>query len=162
MCQTYQFDLPHRIIPGGAQRFHSVKNGLDAIEGEGLVAVHDAARPLISTELIHQSYMEAAIKGNCIVGVTPIDSLRKINESQESRAINRNEFILVQTPQIFLTNVLKQCYQVPFREEFTDDASVVEFSGHAIHIIKGERENIKLTYPEDLEIAEILLHKKGR
>ncbi|TDQ11124.1 2-C-methyl-D-erythritol 4-phosphate cytidylyltransferase [Pedobacter metabolipauper] len=159
LCQKYNFEVPHRIINGGAQRYHSVKNGLDAIEGNGVVAVHDAVRPLISPALILESFKVAEEKGNCIVGITPTDSIRNI-AVQPTVAISRTDLILVQTPQTFRIDVLRAAYQTPYRSEFTDDASVAEYAGYEINTIEGARENIKITYPEDLEIASILI-KKG-
>lgn len=161
LCNTYNFNIAHRVIAGGAQRFHSVKCGLDSITGEGIVAVHDAVRPLASTELIFKCYKEAEKKGNCIAGITPADSIRRRNNTHTSNAVDRNDFVLVQTPQTFQISLLKECYQIPYNNGFTDDASVVEHAGYEINVIEGERENIKITYPGDLEIAEVLLKKKG-
>lgn len=161
LCKTYDFTLPHQVINGGEQRFHSVKNALLTISGEGIVAIHDAVRPLVSTQLIDKSFSIAAEKGNSVAGTTPTDSIRKLTGPDKSVAFNRNEFILVQTPQTFALDILKKAYEHPYRNEFTDDASVVEFSGIEIHMIAGERENIKITYPEDLEIATVFRNKKS-
>lgn len=161
LCSTHNFNIPHTVIKGGEQRFHSVKNGLKSIKGKGIVAVHDAVRPLVSPALILKAYQEAAEKGNAVAAVTPTDSIRKISPQHKSIALNRNEFALVQTPQTFNVDTLKKAYQNPFRNEFTDDASVAEHAGFEINLIEGERENIKITYPEDLEIADILLKKRG-
>lgn len=161
LCQTYDFQVEHEIVDGGEQRFHSVKQGLQIIRGEGVVAIHDAVRPLVSAELILSCYLEAEKKGNCVVGLTPTDSIRKIDTEQGSIAVKRDEFALVQTPQTFHTDVLRTAYEQDYRSEFTDDASVAEYSGFKINLIEGERENIKITWPEDFEIAAILA-KKGR
>ncbi len=161
LCDTYKFTVPHRIIEGGAQRFHSVKNGLDHITGEGIVAVHDAVRPLISPELIFKSFKIAEEKGNAVVGVHPTDSVRKLLEDQSSEMMNRDAVVLIQTPQTFNVDILKKAYKEPYRSEFTDDASVVEHAGFNINLITGERTNLKITYPEDMEIAALLLNKKG-
>lgn len=160
LCNTYGCTIPHQVIKGGEQRFHSVKNGLKAIKGKGIVAVHDAVRPLVSPELILKSFEVAEEKGNCIVGITPTDSIRRIMSNQKSESLNRNEVTLIQTPQTFNLDILRKSYQKPFRNEFTDDASVAEYSGFEINMIEGERENIKITYPEDLEIASIFLSKR--
>ncbi len=161
LCSIHHFKIPHQVIEGGAQRFHSVKNGLDAITDEGIVAVHDAVRPLVSPELISRCYHEAEKSGNCVAYVKPTDSIRKINPEGGSTAVNRNDFVMIQTPQTFRVNQLKQCYQTPYVPEFTDDASVAEYNGVSIQLIEGERENLKITYPEDLEVAAILLKKRG-
>ena len=161
LCFKYDFNIPHRVVSGGEQRFHSVKNALLSIQGEGIVAVHDAVRPLVSPELIDKSFAVAAEKGNCVAGIMPTDSIRKINDGQKSVAFNRNEFILVQTPQTFNLAILRKAYEQLYKNDFTDDASVVERAGFEINIIPGERENIKITYPEDLEIAWVFRHKKS-
>ncbi|WP_316811508.1 2-C-methyl-D-erythritol 4-phosphate cytidylyltransferase [Pedobacter heparinus] len=159
LCLKYSFDIPHKIISGGEQRFHSVKNGLKVIKGKGIVAVHDAVRPLVSAALITRSYQVAEETGNCITGIKPTDSVRKITV-QGNEALNRAELALIQTPQTFHVSLLKKAYQAPFRNEFTDDASVVEYAGSKINLIEGERENIKITYPEDLEIAAVFIKKR--
>jgi len=156
LCLQYNFTIPHQVVNGGAQRYHSVKNGLKAIKGKGIVAVHDAVRPLISTQLITESYQVAEETGNCIIGITPTDSVRRVLENGKSEALNRDELVLIQTPQTFEINLLRKAYQAPFRNEFTDDASVAEYAGFKVNLIAGERENIKITHPEDLEIASIL------
>lgn len=160
LCLNYDFKIPHRIIKGGEQRYHSVKNGLKAITGKGIVAVHDAVRPLVSSALILKSYQFAEVHGNCIPVLTPADSVRKVLNDGTNEALSRNELALVQTPQTFNIELLRKAYQVPFRNEFTDDASVAEHSGHSINLIEGERENIKITYPEDMEIAAIFIKKR--
>lgn len=161
LCITHHFTVPHQVVNGGEQRFHSVKNALLTIPGDGIVAIHDAVRPLVSTQLINKSFIIAAEKGNCVAGTIPTDSIRKLTGQDKSVAFNRNEFILVQTPQTFNVSIIKNAYEQPYRNEFTDDASVVECSGIEIHMIAGERENIKITYPEDLEIAKIFRNKKS-
>jgi 2-C-methyl-D-erythritol 4-phosphate cytidylyltransferase len=161
LCSTYQFNIPHEIVEGGPQRFDSVKNGLAHIHSEGMVAVHDAVRPLVSPELILTSYKIAEEKGNAVTGVHPTDSVRKLFEDQNSEMMDRDAVVLIQTPQTFSVSVLKKAYEEPYRNEFTDDASVVEHAGFKINLITGERTNLKITYPEDLEIASLLLNKKG-
>ncbi|MNK39925.1 2-C-methyl-D-erythritol 4-phosphate cytidylyltransferase 1 [compost metagenome] len=156
LCLQYNFTIPHQVVNGGIQRYHSVKNGLKAIKGKGIVAVHDAVRPLISAQLITKSYQVAEQTGNCIIGITPTDSVRKVLENGKSEALSRAELALIQTPQTFDLELLKKAYKAPFRNEFTDDASVAEYAGYKINLIVGERENIKITHPEDLEIASIL------
>ncbi|SMC85441.1 2-C-methyl-D-erythritol 4-phosphate cytidylyltransferase [Pedobacter africanus] len=161
LCAVHNFDIYHQVIKGGEQRFHSVKNGLRAITGKGIVAVHDAVRPLVSSDLILRSYRNAEELGNCIPCIPPSDSARRLLNDGTNEALSRNELTLVQTPQTFNVDVLKKAYQVPFRNEFTDDASVAEYSGHNIYLIEGERKNIKITYPEDLEIAAIFMKNRN-
>lgn len=159
LCITYKFTIPHLVVKGGTQRFHSVKNGLKAIKGKGIVAVHDAVRPLVSAKLITTAYQFTEEAGNCIVGIPPTDSVRNLQADGSSKGINRDELALIQTPQTFDVDLLKKAYEVPYRNEFTDDASVAEYSGIKINLIAGERENIKITYPEDFEIASILMRR---
>ena len=161
LCNTYNCTIPHQVIKGGEQRFHSVKNGLKAIKGKGIVAVHDAVRPLVSPELISKSFQVAKELDNCVVGITPTDSIRRIIGGNKSESLNRNEVALIQTPQTFNLDVLRKAYEKPFSNEFTDDASVAEYSGFEINLIEGERQNIKITYPEDLEIASMFLSKRN-
>jgi 2-C-methyl-D-erythritol 4-phosphate cytidylyltransferase len=149
------------LVSGGTERFHSVSNGLSAIKGNGIVAVHDAVRPLVSPELIKRSYVAAEAQGNVVVSIKPTDSIRKIEPSGRSEALNRNMVALIQTPQMFDVKLLKKAYLQPFRNEFTDDASVVEHMGTAINLIEGERQNIKITFQEDLDIATYYLTKKA-
>lgn len=160
LCTLYNFKVPHQVISGGAQRFHSVKNGLKAIKGKGIVAIHDAVRPLISPGVILKSFQVAEENGNCVVGIQPTDSVRKILKDGRSESLNRNELSSIQTPQTFKVDLLKKAYEVPYRNEFTDDASVAEYSGININLIDGERKNIKITYPEDIEIATILIRNQ--
>lgn len=159
LCLQYNFNIPHEVIKGGTQRFHSVKNGLKVIKGNGIVAIHDAVRPLISSGLITKAYHVAEETGNCIVGIPPTDSVRSILPDGKSKALSRDELALIQTPQTFELELLRKAYRTAYRNEFTDDASVVEYSGVKINLIQGERENIKITYPEDIEIATILINR---
>jgi len=161
LCQLHHFVIPHRVIAGGAERFHSVKNGLDSMEGDGIVAIHDAVRPLVTADLILRSYEMAAEKGNAIAAIQPVDSIRIKKEGMDSEALNRDEFYLIQTPQTFQIDQLKQAYLQEYNNGFTDDASVVEKAGFSIHILPGERSNIKITYAQDLDMASFLLNRKG-
>ncbi|SFG79290.1 2-C-methyl-D-erythritol 4-phosphate cytidylyltransferase [Pedobacter insulae] len=156
LCLTYNFDIPHLVIRGGEQRFHSVRNGLMAIKGEGIVAVHDGVRPLVSAKLITQTYEIAEREGNAIACVKPSDSIRKVKNG-ESKVLNREDIVLIQTPQTFEITQLRKAYQQHYKPKFTDDASIVEKAGFKINLIEGERSNLKITYPEDLELAHFLL-----
>ncbi len=157
LCITYNFEIPHLLIDGGDQRFHSVRNGLMSIKDDGLVAIHDAVRPLVSSVLIDKVYREALRKGNAIPCFKPSDSVRRIISDTESAIVNREELVLMQTPQTFRINQLRGAYEQPYQEKFTDDASVVEKAGYSINLIEGERNNLKITYPEDLELASLLI-----
>lgn len=160
LCARYQFDIPHQLVKGGEQRFHSVKNGLKSIKSGAIVAIHDAVRPLISAELITKSFEEAAAKGNAVMGVPSKDSVRLL-KGDESKAIRRESVYLMQTPQTFQIEQLKKAYEQEYRMDFTDDASVVERMGHPIHLIEGAASNIKITYPEDLLFAEQLMSRRS-
>jgi 2-C-methyl-D-erythritol 4-phosphate cytidylyltransferase len=161
LCALHDFQVPHEVVMGGDERFYSVQNGLKKIKGEAIVAIHDAVRPLISPQLIENSFLEAEKSGNAVVGVTPTDSVRKIVSEEETEALDRSKLMLIQTPQTFKVEQLRKAYQQPFRNEFTDDASVVERAGYPVHVIQGARENIKITYAEDLIIASLFMQKKA-
>ncbi len=157
LCKEYAFSLPHLIANGGETRFHSVKNGLRIIPDEdGLVGVHDGVRPFVSLEVIRRCYQEAATK-QAVIPVAGIhESIRRIT-STGSQAVNREEYKSVQTPQVFAIRLLKEAYKQDYSPAFTDDASVVEAMGAPVHCIEGNRENIKLTTPFDLKIANALI-----
>ena len=143
------------LASGGSTRFHSVQNGLAQIpdDTEGVVGVHDGVRPFASVEVIARCYDEAR-RSKAVVPVVPVvESLRHISEGAKTRA----DYRLVQTPQVFDIQLLKRAYCQPFNESFTDDASVVESLGHSITMVEGNRENIKITTPFDLRIAETLV-----
>lgn len=154
LCRQYNFTIPHTLVKAGSQRFLSVKNGLKVIKGNGIVAVHDAVRPLISSEIISRSFSEASAYGNAVTAIPSKDSVRQLS-GDISTALNRNEIFLVQTPQTFEVGLLKKAYKQPYRIEFTDDASVVEKLGVPIHLVAGDSRNIKITFPEDLLLAEL-------
>lgn len=158
LCEEFNFNIPHKVIEGGTERFYSVKNAIEIITEESLVAIHDAVRPLVSKELIDSGFKQAETKGNVIAAVQSSDSIRML-KNEKSSALKRNEIYLVQTPQTFSLKILKEAYKQDFTINFTDDASVVESLGYEINIIQGERNNIKITYPIDLELAELLLKK---
>ncbi len=156
LCDEFNFRIPHEIIDGGTERFYSVKNAVDFIEEDSFVAIHDAVRPLVSKELIDNCYKRAEAIGNVIAAVQSSDSVRMLR-NEKSSALRRDEIYLVQTPQTFSLKILKSAYQQNFASHFTDDASVVEALNEEINILEGERNNIKITYPIDLELAELLL-----
>jgi 2-C-methyl-D-erythritol 4-phosphate cytidylyltransferase len=153
----YNFNIEHEIIKGGETRFDSVKKGLESIESEGLVAIHDGVRPLVSLDVVEDCYV-AAEKYDCAIPVIkPVESVR-LEHNTNTYPIDREKVYLVQTPQAFKTSIIKRCYQTQWQPSFTDDASVAEFSGEKIHLVEGNRENIKITTPLDLSIAEILMN----
>lgn len=157
MIENYFQNKDIAIVTGGDTRFQSVKNGLRTLnETIGLVAVHDAARPLVSKITIREAFLSAEKKG-CGIPVIPVnDSIRQIN-GDSSISVNRKNYVLVQTPQCFNLTDLLAAYNCNFEDHFTDDASVWEKSGRQVFLTTGNYENIKITYPEDLLIAESLL-----
>ncbi len=156
LCATHEFSIPHSLVKAGQERFFSVKNGLKLVKGKALVAIHDAVRPSIKKEKIEEAFSYAEMHGNAVLAIQSKDSVR-ISDSKENKALARELVYLIQTPQIFTSNVLKKAYQQEFRTSFTDDASVVEHAGVAIHLVEGDPKNIKITYPEDLALAEVFL-----
>lgn len=158
LCEEHAFDLPHQVADGGETRFHSVKNGLACVTGEGLVGVHDGVRPFVSTDVIKACYQEAEVKRAVIPVTDVVETVRQL-VGEESITVNRDAYKLGQTPQVFEVALLKQAYEQPYTPHFTDDASVVEALGEKVHLIAGNRENIKITTPFDLIIAEALLRR---
>lgn len=147
----------YQVTTGGETRFQSVKNGLQQIpDSAGVVGVHDAVRPLVSTDVIQNAFAIAAEEGNAIPAIPLKDSIRQM-EGPQSRAVDRGLFRLIQTPQCFQVHQLKKAYERPFSKSFTDDASVVEAAGYTIHLVIGNEENIKITSPIDIPLAEVLL-----
>ena len=144
------------LVAGGDTRFHSVKNGLQLVHKEDVIAIHDGVRPVISTSLIQACFTEAATHGSAIPVLKPKDSLRK-RTSTGSKAVDRSEYLVIQTPQTFQGETIIPAYNLPFQDSFTDDASVVEHAGFPVHLIEGEYNNIKITTSEDLLLAEALL-----
>ena len=155
-----RFDVaPHRCVAGGAERFHSVKCGIEALGSDvEYIAVHDGVRALVSKRLIIRTLLDAEKSGATIPVVEVADSFRRV-DGAESHIVPRSELRAVQTPQIFSAELLRRAYEQPFDSRFTDDASVVEAMGHHISLVDGERSNLKLTTPEDLEWAEYYLSK---
>ncbi|MCM1249904.1 MAG: 2-C-methyl-D-erythritol 4-phosphate cytidylyltransferase [Alistipes sp.] len=153
-----RFDVaPHEVAAGGAERFDSVRNGLAALPADvELIAVQDAVRPLGTPKLIRRTVAVAAEYGTAIPAVEAVDSYREV-EGGRSRAKDRGTLRIVQTPQVFRADVLREAYRTEYCAAFTDDASVVERAGHAVRLCEGERRNLKITTPEDFAIAEALL-----
>jgi 2-C-methyl-D-erythritol 4-phosphate cytidylyltransferase len=157
--EKHDFKIPHKIVQGGNTRFESVQNGLKAIEGEGLVAVHDAVRPLVNPRTILSVFKEAEMYDNAVPAIPMTDSIRMITTAK-SIAVDRTKYCIIQTPQCFLVSLLKRAYEQNYQFNFTDDATVVEGLGIPIRLIDGKNDNIKITTPGDLIIAEALIKSR--
>ena len=156
LCKVYHFQSPEQIAQGGETRFHSVRNGLSLLpdDADAVVGVHDGVRPFVSTETIQRCYAAAA-EGKAVVPVVPVvETVRQILPDGSSVTRPRDEYRLVQTPQTFPLALLKEAYRQPFSQAFTDDASVVEALVKEITMIEGNRENIKITTPSDLNVQK--------
>ena len=168
LCDEYHFDVEYTLANGGQTRFHSVQNGLAKVpdDAQGVVGVHDGVRPFPSIEVIKNCY-ETARTAKAVIPVIPVvetvrqlidsDSQLSILNSQLSKTVPRDQYRLVQTPQTFDIQLLKSANRQPYNDGFTDDASEVEAFGHKITLVEGNRENIKITTPYDLKIAEVLI-----
>lgn len=158
LCEEFKFLVPHQLVKAGEQRFHSVKNGLKLVKETSIVAIHDAVRPLVSHEIIKASFEQAVKLGTSITAVKCRDSVRQSNGTRTVH-LKREDIYLVQTPQTFKSDILKKAYLQDYRNEFTDDASVVERSGVEIHLVEGDNRNLKITFPEDIFLAELYMGK---
>lgn len=158
-CSTHSFTFAHTLVGGGETRFDSVKKGLSKITDEAVVAIHDAVRPVISNQIISNSFKVAEEKGNAVAAITSRDSVRQL-KGGISQAIDRNTIYLIQTPQTFKSEIIKKAYEQLYSADFTDDAGVVERMGLEINLIEGDSRNIKITFSEDIAIAEYFLKKK--
>jgi 2-C-methyl-D-erythritol 4-phosphate cytidylyltransferase len=156
LCKTHNFNIPHTIVEGGKTRFHSVKNGLEKVDNNSTVAIHDGVRPLISSKLINSLITETK-NGVGGIPILPVkDSIRKV-EGENSIHIDKSNLFKVQTPQCFLSTDIKEAYTQSFSDTFTDDASVFESNGGRITTLLGEEKNLKITTKEDLKIAELFI-----
>ena len=156
LCEKHHFDVPHQIVNGGESRFHSVQNALQKVKEQSIVAIHDGVRPFVSETVINNCIQSAEKIGAAIPTLSIHDSIRKISDNG-SEIADRNQFVLVQTPQCFQSDIILKAYQQTYQNSFTDDASVVEQLGHNIYLVDGNKENIKITTPEDLKMAEVLI-----
>jgi 2-C-methyl-D-erythritol 4-phosphate cytidylyltransferase len=156
LCIGHHFYVEHEVIAGGEERFHSVRNGLAAVKHDGLVAVHDGVRPLVSVELIDRCFRAAEEHGAAIPVVPISSSVREVN-GEANKAIDRSRLRAVQTPQCFQVSLLKKAFELPFDPAFTDEATLVERVGAKVHLVEGEERNIKVTTPVDMRIAETLV-----
>jgi 2-C-methyl-D-erythritol 4-phosphate cytidylyltransferase len=159
LCEISGFKIPHFLVEGGKTRFHSVQNGLSCIQGDGIVFIHDGVRPFVTSETLQRCYDTALKTGNAIPVVPVSESIRQVGKN-ENFPVNRDNYMLVQTPQTFRISLIKPAYQRDFSPEFTDDASVLEKAGETIHLVEGNRENIKITWPENLIYAKSLLERQ--
>lgn len=159
LCRDHSFGIDHTVVDGGDTRFGSCRNGLAAIpdDEEGVVGIHDGVRPFVSADTVERCFARARQCGAAIPVLPVTDSLRRVSgDGKSSHGVNRSEYRAVQTPQAFSIQVLKKAYRQSYQESFTDDASVVEAMGVKVDMVEGNRENIKLTTPFDLKIAETL------
>ncbi|GAB3342441.1 2-C-methyl-D-erythritol 4-phosphate cytidylyltransferase [Marivirga atlantica] len=160
LCTKFDFTIKHEIVEGGETRFHSVSNGLKTIKiDDGIVAIHDGVRPLISPNIIKESIKQSKLLGNAIVCVPMKDSVRERDE-QGNRHLDRNKLVAVQTPQTFNIKLIKEAFKADYQPTFTDDASVFEANSGQVNLIEGDYMNIKITTPEDLIFAEAYMEKR--
>ena len=161
LCLRYKFTKPVILQKGGETRFQSVRNGLEKIENEGLVAIHDGVRPLVSENIIATSFRLASVHQSAIAAMPLKESIRMMDHDK-TRAVDRSKYRLIQTPQTFSVSLIKKAYEMLEDLSLTDDASVAENSGHVISLFEGSYENIKITTTEDLIIAEALLKARQK
>jgi len=154
--KKYSFTVPQTLVKGGSTRFYSVRNGLKFVNVPGLVAIHDGVRPFVSIDTIKRCFETAEKLGNAIPVISLSDSIRMLTD-QGSVPVDRRQMRLIQTPQVFSSALIKKAYKQNYRPEFTDDATVLEINGGKINLVEGNRENIKITNPEDLLISKALL-----
>ena len=160
ICEKHKFTKNIILQKGGESRFQSVKNGLAKIDGEGLVAIHDGVRPLVSEDIIGASFRLAAVHQSAVAAVRLKESIR-MTDQDNTKAVDRSRFRLIQTPQTFHVQLIKKAYEIKEDASLTDDASVAERAGHVISLFEGSYENIKITTPEDLIVVEALLNSKA-
>lgn len=161
LCATYHFSVPHQLVPGGKSRFQSVKNGLGTLPEDGIVAIHDGVRPFVNPDVILNSFSVAEQKGSAVAVIPLKDSIRMVNRDGTSVFQDRQSFRLVQTPQTFQLDRIKKAFKADELAVFTDDATVYEHQGWQVELISGNLENIKITTPEDLYFAGLLIGKNS-
>lgn len=163
LCREHSFTVSHTVVNGGDTRFASSRNGLMAIpaDAQGLVGIHDGVRPFVSAEVICRCYDAACSHGAAIPVMPVTDTLRLVSPDGGGHNVLRSDYRVVQTPQVFDISLARRAFDRPYSESFTDDASVVEAAGHRVTMVEGNRENIKLTTPFDLKIAESLLNARN-
>ncbi len=156
LVSKHRFDIRHTVVVGGEERFWSVRNGLETLPEEGLVAIHDGVRPLVSEETVARCLAEAEISGAAIPVIAPRESVRMVTV-RGTLPMNRDSIRLVQTPQVFRLDLIKKAYNIEFNPLFTDDATVAEQAGIPVSVVEGNVENIKITTPNDLLYAGVLI-----
>lgn len=159
VLQAFPERIDIAIVTGGETRFHSVQNGLKAVSGNSVIFVHDGVRPLVSADLVQRCFVQAVEKGSAIPAIAVADSMRII-EGENSSPVDRQNMRSIQTPQTFRSDILLPAFLQGYREQFTDEATVVEAYGEEVYLIEGERGNIKITTPEDMLIAETILNSR--
>jgi 2-C-methyl-D-erythritol 4-phosphate cytidylyltransferase len=159
LCLQHNFVQELQLANGGETRYHSVKNGLSLVPDASLVGIHDAARPLVSTDTILRTFALAEDRGNAAPAIPVSDSLRSVR-GKENTAVDRNNYYIVQTPQCFHSDLIKKAFLKAYKPEFTDDATVLEAFGEKINLTEGNIENIKITTAFDLVIAEQMMKIK--
>jgi len=151
-----KISIPHTIVEGGKERFYSVKNALDTLKGNGVVAIHDGVRPLVSKQTLKNCFEGVKKHGNAVPVIDVVESIRML-DGDNSKPSSRSKIRIVQTPQCFELNRIKKAYAQDFSPEFTDDATVLEKTGEKINLVEGNRENIKITSPFDMKLAEFFM-----
>jgi 2-C-methyl-D-erythritol 4-phosphate cytidylyltransferase len=158
LCEKYSFTYTHSVAKGGDTRFQTVKNALRLIPDDRIVAIHDAVRPLVSHDTIERGFRDGLTFGNGIP-VIPVNESIRWSEGKKNQTVDREHLRIVQTPQVFEASLIKRAYNRVSDDSFTDDASVLEAMGETIHLFEGNRENIKITNPDDLVVAYALMKK---
>jgi 2-C-methyl-D-erythritol 4-phosphate cytidylyltransferase len=158
LCSKYHFNKAVSIVAGGETRYHSVKNALEIIEEEGIVAVHDGVRPLITSPLIDRCFRATEKFKNAIPCIPVSESMREVNGDKNHR-VDRSKYVLIQTPQVFEVQLLKEAFRQSYRDEFTDEASLIETLSIPVHLVEGIPHNIKITNRADLVFAEAILRE---
>lgn len=158
LTKEHSFNIPHCIVEGGDTRYNSVKNALEKITNYDIIAVHDAVRPFITNEFLQKLYSTAEEKGTAIPVIQVNETVREITNSQ-NKVLNREHIFLIQTPQVFNKDWLLKAYELPYSQEITDDAMLVEKAGYNLTFVEGLKYNIKITTPDDLFFANYLKTK---
>ncbi len=157
LSDSYDYNSRITMAPGGETRYESVKNGLQLVEDGLIIGIHDAVRPLVSQDTLKRCYKVAAEKGSCIPVQEVEETIRAVDLQGHSLHLDRSTLRRVQTPQVFKSEMIRKAYQEPYKPEFTDDASVFESYYDQVSMVEGNRENIKITTPMDLQLAEVLI-----
>jgi 2-C-methyl-D-erythritol 4-phosphate cytidylyltransferase len=156
LCEKYSFKIKHQLSKGGERRFHTVKNALALVPDDNLVAIHDAVRPLVSKKTVEEGFRNVLAFGNAIPAI-PVNDSYRWTDGNASQPVDRDNLRIIQTPQVFQASIIKRAYQRVNDPAFTDDASVAEAMGEIIRLYEGNRENIKITHPDERAVAEALI-----